>query len=99
MLTRAANPFQNGTERQDDTPGNRLAAGIKHSPDDVQLIGESLDQNKGLKEGTVLDQPRNKSKRKRKAANRPDSSSKKVKHKHGRLKLLNRFSNISKSTR
>ena len=69
MLTRAVNPFRNDTESQDDSPGNSLAAGIKHSHDDVQLIGESLDQNKGSKDRAVLDQPRNESKRKRKAAN------------------------------
>ena len=41
MLTRAVNPSWN--------EGNSLEAGVEHSPDDViiQLIGKSLDQNKG----------------------------------------------------
>ena len=62
MLTRAANTSWNDTESQDDSQGNRLAAGIKHSPDDVQLIGESLDENEGSTDGAVINQPRNKSK-------------------------------------
>ena len=47
MLARVANPSGN--------EGNSLAAGIKHSPDDVivQLIGEILDQNKGSRDGAV----------------------------------------------
>ena len=81
MLTRAAaaNTSRNDTASQDDSQGNCLAAGIKHSPDDVQLIGESLDQNEGSTDRAVLNQPHNKSKRKRKAANLQDSSSKKAK--------------------
>ena len=31
------------TEIQCDSPGNSLAAGIEHSPDDAQLIGKRLD--------------------------------------------------------
>ena len=55
---RAANPNRN--------EGNSLAAGIKHSPDDmiVQLINEILNQNEGARDGAVLDQPRRKSNRK-----------------------------------
>ena len=68
MLTRAANPSRNDTESQDESQGNSLAAGIKHSPDDVQLIGESLDQNKGSNDGAVLDQPCNNSKREKKSS-------------------------------
>ena len=73
MLTRAANPSRNESKS--------LAAGIKHSPDDVivQLVGEILDQNEGSRDGAVLAQPRNKSKGKRKGNNRPTSSSKKAK--------------------
>ena len=40
----------------------------------VQLIDEILDQNDGSRDGAVLDQPRSKSKGKRKAANWPTSS-------------------------
>ena len=42
MLARVVNPNQDDSEIQDDGQGNSLAAGIKHSPVDVQLIGESL---------------------------------------------------------
>ena len=67
MLIRAANLSRN--------EGNSLAAGMKHSPDDVivQLMGEILDQNEGLRDGAVFDQPRSKSKGKRKGTNRPTS--------------------------
>ena len=70
MLTRVANPSRNGV--------NSLAAGIKHSPDDliVHLMGKILNHNEGLRDG--VDQPRNKSKGKRKGTNRPMSSSKKA---------------------
>ena len=53
MLTRAANPSRN--------EGNSLAAGIKHTLDDVivQLMGEILDQNEGSRDGAVFDQPGN----------------------------------------
>ena len=66
---KAANPSRN--------EGNSLN-GIKYSPDDVivQLIGEILNQNEGSRDGAVLEQPRSKLKGKRKAANRPTSSSK-----------------------
>ena len=69
---RAANPSRN--------EGNSLAAAIKHSPGDVivQLIAAILNQNGGSRDGAVLDQPRSKSKGKRKAAIRPTSSSKKA---------------------
>ena len=54
-------------------------------------------KNEGLKDGAVLHQPpKYQSKRKRKAANRPDSSSKKRKNKHGHLKPLNHFSKYIK---
>ena len=42
-----------------------MSAGTEHSPDDFQFTGESFDQNKGSTDGTVLDQPRNKSKEKK----------------------------------
>lgn len=79
MLEKAANSSRDDTENQDDSQGNCLAAGIEHSPDDLQLIGESLYQKKGSTDGTVLHQPRNKSKEQRKADNLPDSSSGKAK--------------------
>ena len=71
MLARAANPSRNEYKS--------LAAGIKHSLDDVivQLIGEILDQKEGSRDG--VDQPRNKSKGKRKGTNRPTPSSTKAK--------------------
>ena len=60
MLTRAAN----SSRQVSQTQGNCLAAGTEHSPG----AGEILDQNKGSTDGTVLDQPRKKSKGKRKAS-------------------------------
>ena len=72
MLTRAANPSRNESKS--------LAAGIKHSADAIlQLIGKILDQNEASRDGPILDQPRNKSKGKRKGNNRPTSSSKQAK--------------------
>ena len=81
MLARVpgANSGAINTKSQDDSQGNGLAARIQHSPDDFQLADESLDQNEGSTDGTVLDHPRNKSKGKRKAGNLPDSSSEKTK--------------------
>ena len=70
MLTRVANPSQNDTECQEDSQGNSLAAGVEQVSDDVELIAETLDETDGPTGGVVLDQ-RNKSKGKRKAANRP----------------------------
>ena len=44
----------------------------------VQLIGKILDQNEGLRDGAILDQPHSKSKGKMKVANRPTSLSEKA---------------------
>ena len=70
MLARAANPNRDDIEILGDSQGSSLTAGLEHSPVDVQLIGESLEQNEGSTDGAVLDhyQPRNKFKGKRKAA-------------------------------
>ena len=78
MLERAASPNRDDTEIQDNNQGKSLATRIEHSPVYVQLIGESLEQNEDSTDRAVLDydQPRNKSKGERKAANQPDSSSK-----------------------
>ena len=76
MLARVANPSQNDTECQEDSQGNSLAAGVEQVSVDVELIAESLNKTDGPT--GVLDL-RDKSKGKRKAANRPDSSAKKVK--------------------
>ena len=78
MLARVTNPSRNDTECQEDSQGNSLAAGVEQVSDDVELTAESLDETDGRTGGVVLDQ-RNKSKGKRKAANRPDSSAKKGK--------------------
>ena len=56
-----------------------MAAGVEQVSDDVELTVESLDETDGPTGGVVLDQ-RSKSKGKRKAANRPDSSAKKAKN-------------------
>ena len=76
ILSRVANQSRNDTECEEDSQGNSLAAGVEQFSNDVELIAESLDETDGPT--GVLDQ-RNKSKGKRKAANRPDSSSKKAK--------------------
>ena len=55
-----------------------MAGGVEQVSDDVELTVESLDETDGPTGGVVLDQ-RSKSKGKRKAANRPDSSAKKAK--------------------
>ena len=60
MLTRTADAEWNDTECQDDSQGNSLVAGIEYSPDDVQFIGEILDQKEGATDRAVLDQPSNK---------------------------------------
>ena len=78
MLARVSNSSRNDTECQEDSQGNSLAAGVEQVSDDVELTAESLDQTDGLTGGVVLDQC-SKSKGKRKAANRPDSSAKKAK--------------------
>ena len=78
MLARVPNPGRNDTEWQEDSQCNSLAAGVEQVSEDVELTAESLDETDGLTGGVVLDQ-RNKSKGKRKAANRPDSSAKKAK--------------------
>ena len=80
MLARAANSSRDDAASHDDSQDNCLAAGTEHSSDDFQLIiGESLDQNEGSTDGTVLNQPRNKSKAKRKAGNLSDVSLSKAK--------------------
>ena len=78
VLARVTNPSRNDTECQEDSQGNSLAAGVEQASDDVELTAESLDETDGPTGGVVLDQ-RNKSKGKRKAANRPFSSAKKAK--------------------
>ena len=81
MLARAANPDRGNTEIQDDIIlGQQFGAWNRTLSFNVQLIGESLDQNEGSTDGAVLDhdQPRNKSKGKREAANRPEFSSKRA---------------------
>ena len=92
---RAVNPSQN--------EGNSLAAGIKHSPDDVivQLIGEILDQNKGLRDRTLLYLISHAVNRKVKEKRPIDQllRRKRQRNCHGHLKPLNCFSNISKSAR
>lgn len=72
MLARVANPSWNDTECQEDSQGNSLAAGVEQVSVDVELIAESLNKTDGPTGRVVLDQ-HNKSKGKRKAANRPDS--------------------------
>ena len=44
-------------ESQDDSQGNSLVAVIEHSPDNGQLIGESLDKNEGSKDRAIPGQP------------------------------------------
>ena len=78
MLARVTNPSRNDTECQEDSQGNSLGAGVEQGSDDVELTAKSLNETDGLTGGVVLEQ-RNKSKGKRKAANRPDSSAKKAK--------------------
>lgn len=78
MLARVTNPSRNDKQCQEDSQGNSLAAGVEQVFDDVELTAESLDETVGPTGGVVLDQ-RNKSKGKRKAANRPDYSAKKAK--------------------
>ena len=78
MLAKVLNPSRNDTECQEDSQGNSLAAGVEQVSDDVELTAESLDGTDGPTGGVVLDQ-RSRSKGKRKAANRPDSSAKKAK--------------------
>ena len=73
-----SNPSRNDTECQEDSQGNSLAAGVEQVSDDVELTTESIDETDDPTGGVVLDQ-RSKSKGKRKAANRPDSSAKKAK--------------------
>ena len=55
MLARAVNPNRDNTEIQDHRQCNGLAAGIEHSPVDVQLIGKRLEQNEGSTDGRELD--------------------------------------------
>ena len=98
MLARVTNPSRNDTECQEDSQGNSLAAGVEQVSDDVELTAESLDETDGWTGGVVLDQ-RNKSKGKRKAANRPDSSAKRRRNGHGHPKPLRYYSNTSKSTK
>ena len=98
MLARVPTPSRNDTECQEDSQGNSLAAGVEQASDDVELTAESLDETDGPTGGVVLDQ-RNKSKGKRKAANRPDSSVKKRRNGHGRPKPLRYYLNTSESTK
>ena len=78
MLARVPNPSRNDAECQEDSQGNSLVAGVEQVSEDIELTAESLDETDGPTGRVVLDQ-RNKSKGKRKAANRPDSSAKKAK--------------------
>ena len=76
MLARVPNPSRNDTEYQEDSQGNSLTAGVEQVSDDVELTVESVDETDGLTGGVILNK-RSKSKGKRKAPNRPDSSAKK----------------------
>ena len=88
MLTRTMNP---GRYNTDNSQGNSLVAGIEHAPDDVQLIGKILEQNKGATDRAVLDQPRNKLK-----GNQEWTIDQTLHQKrHGHPKPLNCFLNIS----
>ena len=62
------NPSHDDIKTQDNSLGNSLGAGIEHSPGNDQLIGKvkSCSKCQGLTDGVLLDQPRNKSKEKRK---------------------------------
>ena len=95
MLAGVTNPSRNTTECQEDSQGNSLAAGVEQVSDHIELTAESLNKVDCPIGRVVLDQ-RNKSKGKRKAANRSDSSAKKA---HGRPKPLRYYSNTAKSTK
>ena len=98
MLARVPTPSRNDTECEEDSQGNSLAAGVEQVSNDVELTAESLDETDGPTGRVVLDHC-NKSKGKRKAANRPDSSVKKRRNVHGRPKPLRYYLNTSESTK
>lgn len=75
-----ANSSLEDTESQDDSQSNYcLVAGIEHSPDYFQLIGESLDQKVSQRKPLLHGQPCNKSKGRRKVGSLSDSVLEKLK--------------------